>query len=442
MLEAAERPSSHVTAAAERPSKPVTAAADALPSPMTRDLKLRVFLFAAAVASAGLPLYIHMPRFAAEQLEISLAAVGTLLLALRAVDFLQDPAFGWIAERRPAARGLLVGAGVVAMAAGYLGLYALPPKLPPLLWVMLAALLLLSGFSLLSILFYGQSVAIAGGVDGLARLAAWREAGTVSGVLLAAVLPELLSATLSPGVAYPAYGGVLAGLVLLAGILSKPLWRRPGAPATGFRWRTFRQSQAAGLLGLAFLNALPVAVTATLFLFFVEDRLRLAGWSGPLLALFFLSAALAAPAWGQAMQRFGPKRSLQLGMAMAVASFAWALLLPEEALLAFTVICVLSGIAVGADLVILPAWFAARLGRAGMSADAGFGLWSASGKMALGFGALLTLPALEWASFRAGADNDPQALMTLSLLYAGLPCLLKLIALAVLMRSPDPETPA
>ena len=67
-----------------------------------------------------------------------------------------------------------------------------------------------------------------------------------------------------------------------------------------------------------FLNAAPVAVSSTLFLFFVESRLAAPGWEGPLLLLFFLSAALAAPLWGRLAEQFGAKPVLLAGMVLSI----------------------------------------------------------------------------------------------------------------------------
>ena len=54
----------------------------------------RVSLYALMLAAAGIPLYIHLPRFAAVELGIGLAALGSLLLALRLIDLVQDPLIG------------------------------------------------------------------------------------------------------------------------------------------------------------------------------------------------------------------------------------------------------------------------------------------------------------------------------------------------------------
>lgn len=54
---------------------------------------LRVAMVAGFLASAGLPLYIHLPGFAA-QLGLPLATIGALLLAIRVFDCVQIRCWG------------------------------------------------------------------------------------------------------------------------------------------------------------------------------------------------------------------------------------------------------------------------------------------------------------------------------------------------------------
>jgi GPH family glycoside/pentoside/hexuronide:cation symporter len=77
------------------------------------------------------------------------------------------------------------------------------------------------------------------------------------------------------------------------------------------------------------------------------------------------------------------------------------------------------------------------------NAGTGFGLWSLVQKLTLAFAAVLLLPILEASGFISGAtDNSADALRTLTYLYALVPCLLKLIAIALLLATPMKETNA
>jgi GPH family glycoside/pentoside/hexuronide:cation symporter len=194
------------------------------------------------------------------------------------------------------------------------------------------------------------------------------------------------------------------------------------------------------LLLIALLNAAPVAVTSTLFLFFVESRLGAAGMEGPLLLLFFLAAALSTPLWSRGAQAFGAKRVLLAGMALAIASFLWAATLGTGDTIPFAIICAASGAALGADMVLLPALFARRLGQLGQGGEAAaFGLWSFVSKLSLALAAATLLPALQAAGFTPGAENAPSALFALSVSYALVPCALKVLAIALMAVTRIPE---
>jgi glycoside/pentoside/hexuronide:cation symporter, GPH family len=127
-------------------------------------------------------------------------------------------------------------------------------------------------------------------------------------------------------------------------------------------------------------------------------------------------------------------------MALAIAAFLWAATLGAGDTLAFALICVASGAALGADMTLLPALFARRLAAIGQGTEgAAFGLWSFVSKLSLALAAATLLPALSAVGFAPGAANPEPALLALSLLYAALPCALKLMAITLLARTPLPE---
>ncbi len=389
-------------------------------------------VFAAMLAMAGLPIYIHAPKFFVDSYGVSLAALGTTLFVLRLIDFVQDPALGWLSERTRHLRVLTVPVAVGVMALAMLGLFAVTPPIAPLAWFAVTLIALFSAFSFLTINFYAQGVLKAEtmGQNGHVRLAAWRESGALIGVCLAAVAPTVLVLGADAPFAVFAVGFALVGLVAAAAMRGE--WA-PGAVPQGAGFRAvLADPTARRLLLIALVNATPVAVTSTLFLFFVESRLQAPGMEGPLLLLFFLSAAVSAPFWGRAAQVFGRKSTLLAGMALSIIAFGFAATLGPGDVLAFAVICIASGAALGADLTLLAAIFAGRMAQISPSAAEGFGLWSFVTKFTLAFAAIAILPLLESAGFRAGTENPAQALAMLTLLYAIIPCGLKLVAIALL----------
>ncbi|KPQ16899.1 MAG: putative Na+/melibiose-related transporter [Rhodobacteraceae bacterium HLUCCO18] len=396
-------------------------------------------VFAAMLSAAGLPIYIHAPAYYASSYGVGLTALAGVLFALRLIDVVQDPLLGWLSARLRARRGIAVGIGVALLALSMLGLFAVEPPVAPLLWFGITMTGLFSAFSFLTISMYAEGVQAAGQLGGAGhlKLAGWRETGALLGVCAAAVAPTLLEATGRP---YAGFAVAFAILCLVALLLMRGQWGRGAQNApTGFR-TILSDGLTRRLLLIALMNAAPVAVSSTLFLFFVGSVLDAEGWEGPLLILFFLAAAASAPVWSRLATRFGERPMLLAAMALAIASFSVVLTLEAGAVGAFAIVCLVSGAALGADFAILPALFARRMEEVAPEAGAAFGLWAFVQKAALALAAALLLPALDAVGYSAaaGAANSAEALQLLTWLYALVPCILKLGAMALLTVTPLP----
>lgn len=397
-------------------------------------------LFAALLSAAGLPIYIHAPKFYVDEYGVSLAALGAVLFGLRLLDVVQDPLLGRLSERLRHQRGLAVAMGAAVMAVAMVGLFAVNPPVAPIVWFAAMLTLVFSGFSFLTICFYAQGVAKGDGLAGRGHLllARWRETGALLGVCAASVAPVALGVWLDAPFAGFAVG--FAVLALAAVLAMQGEWRAADlAPSTGFA-TVLKDRITRRLLLIALLNAAPVAVSSTLFLFYVERALEAPGWEGPLLLLFFLSAAAAAPFWSMLAERFGGKQVLLVAMVLGIVAFGGALFLGPGDVWLFALVCLASGAVLGADLTLLPAMFATRMAKISPSAAEGFGLWSFVSKFTLALAAVVLLPLLENAGLQTdGTQSPPEAISLLVMLYAGVPCVLKLCAIALLARVPIVE---
>jgi Na+/melibiose symporter-like transporter len=397
--------------------------------------RLTVPAIAAFLASAGIPLYIHLPNFAAE-LGIGLGTIGYLLFGLRALDFIQDPVLGRIIDRFPAYRQHFAALAFLGMGLGFFIAFVMQPGL---IGLVAGLVLVFTAYSLGSILFYGQGAEIVGHAaesDHL-RFAGLRETGALGGIVVAAILPGLLGAYFGALQGYALFGLVLVVASLVIWRFGRSFWRPVVAqtpPQQSFQ--QLLQPKIFQLLLIGLLNALPVAVTSTLFLFFVESRLQLADLTGVFLLLFFLAAGISAPFWSKLSAGFGARNVLLCAMCFAILAFIGAYLLPVGAAWRFGLISTVSGVALGADMVILPALFANALVQQGVSRGIGFGVWAFAAKLSLALAAALVLPALQYAGFTPAGPNTADALQSLNFLYALLPCGLKLLALAFVARLP------
>lgn len=393
-------------------------------------------LFGGFLAAAGLPIYIFAPTFYAENYGVGLTAIAAVLFWLRLLDAVQDPLFGWISEGLGRERGFWIGfAGFILVGAMIL-LFAIPPRTAPLLWFALSITGLFSAFSFLTINFYAQGITAAASLPGgHMQVAAWRETGALIGVCLAAVAPGLLVLwTQAPMLSF-ALGFAAIGLLSLW--VMRRQWVGPTQRVPSNFKLIWQDLPARRLLVLAFVNALPVAVSSSLFLFFVTHRLQATAWAGALLLVFFLSAAASAPIWAALARRYGTRRALLWSMSLAIAIFAVVGFLGTGDVGLFALVCVISGASIGADLTLMPAAFAQRLAVIAPNGAQGFGLWSLMNKLTLALAAIALFPLLEMAGFDATASNQTgQALFTLTFLYAACPLFLKLVAILLLIKTP------
>lgn len=394
-------------------------------------------LFAALLACAGLPIYIHAPKFYVDEYGVSLSALGVVLFGLRLLDVVQDPLLGRLSERLRDQRGRAVGVACAIIALAMVGLFAVQPPTAPLVWFGLMLTLVFSAYSFLTICFYAQGVAKADRLQaqGHLRLARWRETGGLLGVCVASVAPVALG--LFMGAPFAGFAVGFAVLTVAAALAMRGEWLLVDVPqGTGFG-TVLRDPLARRLLFIALLNAAPVAVSSTLFLFYVESALGASGFEGPLLLLFFLSAAVAAPAWVALAEGYGTKRVLLSAMVLAIFAFGGALFLGQGDHWWFALVCIASGAAMGADLTLLPALFATRMAQISPSAAEGFGLWSFVSKFTLALSAVVLLPMLQSVGYSTAQEAPPPeaAVELLRLLYAGVPCVLKLGAIFLLWRT-------
>ncbi len=400
---------------------------------------MRYAALAVPLAFVGLPIYVHIPKFYAQLHGMNLAVLGAVLLVVRLADCFFDPFIGMLRDRYPAQRRRMMLGAALLLAVGYAGLFN-PPALDASAlvgWLVACLVVVYFSFSVVMIHYYAAGVGIGDTPAAATRVSAYRETGMLIGVLLASLLPALLTAQFG-ALSYRWLAGIFA-LILLVGVwvtLRLPLFRPAAAiSAAPMRWDRFmvclRDAPTRYVLWVLLLNSIPSAITGTLFLFFTADVLHTTDLTaGLLLVLYFISAAVAIPLWMRLSKHLGLRRTLAVAMVLAVVSFIFAYGLGQGDVVAFAIICAVSGAAVGADLAVLPAMFAHALRRIPDYEGVGFGLWHFTNKLTLALAAGLALPLLAWAGY---VPSGGSSITVLSLAYAAIPCLIKLGALAVLM---------
>lgn len=402
-----------------------------------------------ALAFAALPLYVVLPNYYAREFGVPLATLGAVLLGARLLDAFIDPALGRITDRlfaRSAGAVLAFGLGAAVLLGVGFALLFFPQVqgADALVWWASAMLVVTyAGYSGLSVAHQAWAALLGGSETERSRIVAWREGLGLVGVVTASVLPSVAGMPVTTVVFAAALALGWLGWQravrppLQAHAVPSPLSISSSlkpAPFSGAIWAPFKAAGFKRLLTVFMLNGIASAVPATLVLFFIQDRLAAPATMEPLfLGSYFLCAALSIPLWLALVKRIGLARSWLGSMLLAMAVFIWASQLGTGQVIAFAVICALSGVALGADLALPSALLAGVIQqRAAQGQDEGavpsagayFGWWSFATKLNLALAAGLALPLLGLFGYAPGA-RDEAALMALVIAYCVLPCVLK-----------------
>jgi Na+/melibiose symporter-like transporter len=416
---------------------------------MSDTLKTRAALAyalpALPLAALYFPVYVYIAPFYANDFGVALGALGTLFIAVRLLDAVTDPLMGWVSDHTPPRLGrrrfwLAVSVPLVAISVWML---MVPPPDAGFAHAAIWLTALTLSWTVALTPWYAWGAEITGDYTGRARVTSWREGVGLFGTVLAVIFYNTAEGAAEGMRAVALFVAIALPLTALLALLGAPEPQDFSRTRLGLRAAARALSENVPfrrLLIAYFINGSANALPAGLFLFFIEDYLRLpeAGW---LLLVYFVCAIAGMPLWAWLARRYPKHRVWGGAMVYACAVFVCVPLLGPGDLIGFAVICVLTGLALSADLALPPAIQAdvvdvdtAAHGeqRTGLY----FALWSVATKAALAIAGGAALIVLDVAGFEAGAENDTAALRTLVLLYAVAPVALKLVAVAMMWGFP------
>lgn len=409
-----------------------------------------------ALAMPTIPVYVYLPSFYADSVGLGLAATGGVLLAARILDVVTDPLVGSLSDRMRLPGGWRkpwMAAGAVLAALALIRLFQ-PPADPDAAYLLIWTAILYLGWTLLAVPYTAFGAELSADYHERTRITGSRESAMLAGVLAAGSIPAAataLGASEADSLAIVAWLAIGAGapaIAVLAWRVPEPV-RTPPPPAARRGLDAYRAvlgNRPFLRLVLAWLiNGLANGMPAVLFPLYLEHGLAASPTErGVLIFTYFVSGVLAIPLWVSLSRRFGKHRVWSGAMLMACCAFIWVPLLGPGDVLAFGVVCVFTGMALGADLALPPALQADvvdldTLNTGQRRAGLFFALWSMATKLALACAVGIAFPALALFGFDTGGSNDARALMALVSIYALAPVVLKLGAIAVIWGHPITE---
>ena len=403
------------------------------------------------LAMAMLPVYIISPKFYGDTLGVDIAILGVVLFLARFVDTVQDPFIGRLVDYlQPRRHGWtwLILLSAVLLGCGFVLLFApaVEGRTALLVWLVACLIVVYTAHSMMNVCYLAWGARLTDDVTGRARVTAWREAFGLVGVVLASVVPAVWASSMGPAKGYVVFAWSFV-VILAVGVLVtlrfsprprverdpleiQPLARNPHS-------QTFSSALSVPavrrVMFFYLFNAISAAIPATLILFYIDDVLQLPTMAGLFLGVYFLSGLLALPLWVRLSDRIGKKQAWTVGSVIAVLALASAGLLQAGDGLAYALICIAAGLALGADLALPPAMLADAIPvQHRSSTGVYFGVWALIAKLSLAVAAGLALPVLGLLGYQPGTQG---AAPLLAMVYAWLPIFFKCCAFAVIRNS-------
>lgn len=386
------------------------------------------------LAFAGIPIYLHAPDFYAGEFDVSLATLGTTLLLLRIVDAVQDPLIGRYSDQFNKWRRSIMTFGLCLFASGFWMIFH-PVASMVVLWFAISIFVCTTGFSIVSINFQALGGLWNANSNERTKITAWREAIGLLGLLAVAIAPPLLGSAQDPKAAFHLLSLVYLPILAIASWLfftwmdnasidvpEKTTRPKDKPTPLNSRWRLH-------FYGIYFLNGFGSSIPAVMVIFFVRDRLQAEEYLGLFLLLYFLSGALAMPLWQRLSKSVGKYRCWMFSIVLAVATFCSVTLLGPGDYVAYAVICVLSGAALGADLALPPSMLADHISSQNDQARASsyFSVMTFLSKGSLALATGIMLPALGALGYQPGVLVSDDVTQYLSLSYGLVPSIVKVI---------------
>ncbi len=383
---------------------------------------------------SGFPLYILAPDFYAINYGITLSTLGFCLLFIRIFDAFLDPMIGIISDRYRHHTILNMGVSACILVLSIHILFNVT-LFSPFFRFVACMTISVTAYSVLTINLNAMGGLWCHQEKHQLKISAIREIFSIIGLLFAVSMPSFLEKINHKDTAYEWFVLILLALMML-GFIHFYYWHRRYSQKTHGTMAVLSFSfsdlsyDLKKFFCIYFLSMFASSIPAVLVIFFVRDLLGVEGYTGFFLLIYFFFAAVFMPFWTYVSKKRGKYGAWFLSMLLASFSFIWAFFLMEGDVWQYTVICFVSGIALGGDLVFPPAIVADHIhqSKSQKTASTYYGILNLLSKSSLAFATALSFFILDYADFKVGAKNLNASLMGLSITYALIPCIIKITA--------------
>ena len=411
------------------------------------------------MAVIGIPVYVYIPKFYTDVIGVNIAFLGFILFSVRIFDAVTDPMIGYLSDRTRTRAGrrrpyIAIGSAFVALA--MVMLFNPPARSATFdtVWFGVCIYALFLFWTTVVVPYESLGPEITFNYNERTSLFGWRDGFLIAGTLAAASSPAVVQWFF--GLAGDAQGerskffwiSLIYAPLLIASciwcvmaIKELPHSQEKGPSDIRGGLRKILQNRPFMILLIAYtVSAIGNNLPATLILYYVEYVLQ-SKMADAFLLLYFATGILFLPAWIKISHRTGKKTAWLASMAINTGAFIGVFFLGPGDTLIYGILVFLSGIGFGATLAIPSAIQADVIDYdellTGERREGQYiGLWSIAKKFAAAVGIGVGLSVLGMAGYAPNTEQPATVQLTLRVLYALIPSICNLVAIAIAFAYP------
>ena len=405
------------------------------------------------MSMASTPVSLFIPAFYTQDLGLSMASVGTILMLSKFWDVITDPVIGFLSDRTRTKLGRRKPWIIASVPIVMISIYHLffPPQDVGQLYLLLWIMVLWFGWTLFNIPYFAWGAELTPHYSERTRVTGWRTVAGLAGTLIAIAVPAASQVLFG-------WGGRTGEMIFMIGtaaLILMPLLVFPAVafvpekddfiPAQMNIWKGLRimwgNKPFRRLLFAFVLSSLAISLSAPLFVLFV-NHVIVDPTAAPKVVLgYFAGNLLGIPLWvwlaGKTDKHITWLCSISL-MGLMFPQFLW---LGEGDILLAAFLLFVIGIG-GGNTAVVPTSMKADVidldsvesgeDRAGLF----FAAWSTATKVVAALGVGISMPVLGYLGFDPTIVNPPEQLFALQAWFALVPVAFYLLSATLVIGYP------
>ena len=406
------------------------------------------------LASLYFSIYVLIGEFYFKNYGLALSIIGSIFIIIRLFDAFTDPIMGYISDNFPLRFGkrkpwVLIG-GILFIFSTWMLFVPIYKSVDVeyfFFWLLMSAI----GWTIAYAPYYAMGAELSMDYLERSKVTFCRELFTILGIIFASLLYSISfdfdNKIFKSGIGSNIglfqiciFSSVFFVLSMFLFLLSKSNSKEVSYDKNNILniFEIFislkKQKLMRKLLFSHFINGLANGLPPALFVFYVNSVLKSPEFTGILLFLYFLGALVGVPLWIFISNKLDKHRVWCYAMVYSCFIFIFVLFLKEYDLIFFAIICILSGLALSADLAI-PSSIQADiidleyLKTGKRLTGQFFAFWGLVSKAAIAISTGVALILLDIIGFKSDENNGKNILFAVSFIYAGLPIILKMFSI-------------